>query len=214
MKNYILFLNGNYKNKDLSFYDELSSGKIRIAVDRGYKYFQKTKTFPDILLGDFDSLGAIPKKLPSKTILLKYPEKKNFTDGHIALKYCLQQKAKNIDIVQPDVGEIDHFLGNFFLLALKDITAIKLYYPKIRIISPDYEVRLVYNDTTKFNNCQNDTISIIPLSSKIIMSCEGMAYDADDLTVKQGNSRSFRNQIKSKRVVIKIQGKALVYHKF
>ena len=214
MKDYILFLNGNYKKKDLSFYKKLCSGKIRIAVDRGYKFFQKTKTFPDILLGDFDSLGSIPKKLPLKTILLEYPEMKNLTDGHIALEYCLQQRAKNIDIVQPDVGEIDHFLGNFFLLALKEITAIKLYYPKVRIISPDYEVRLVYNDTTKFNNCQNDMISIIPLSSKIIMSCKGMTYDADDLIVKQGDSRSLRNQIKSKKTVIKIQGRALVYHKF
>ncbi|MFH2050444.1 MAG: hypothetical protein ABIJ12_13495 [bacterium] len=136
MNDYILFLNGKYQKKDLPFYKKLSSGKIQIAVDRGYEYFRKTKSFPDILLGDFDSLGSIPKKLPSKTILLEYPENKNFTDSHIALNYCLNKRAKKIDIVQPDIGEVDHFLGNFFLLVLKDITAIKTYHPKVRILNP------------------------------------------------------------------------------
>jgi thiamine pyrophosphokinase len=214
VKDYILFLNSNYKKDDLPFYKKLCKTKITIAVDRGYEFFRKTKTFPDILLGDFDSLGSIPKKLPSKTMLLEYPENKNLTDSHIALKYCLHQRAKNIDIVQPEVGEVDHFLGNFFMLALKDITAKKSYKPNVRIISPEYEIRLVYNDTTRFNNCQNDTISIIPLLSVIILTCKGMAYNADNLTVKQGDSRSLRNQIASKRAEVKIQGRGLVYHKF
>ncbi len=214
VNDFILFLNGTYKTKDLPFYKKLCSGKITIAVDRGYKCFQKTKTFPDILLGDFDSLGSIPKKLPPKTTLLEYPENKNLTDGHIALKYCLKKRAKNIDIVQPDVGEVDHFLGNFFLLTLNEITAIKSYKPCIRIINIDYEVLLVYNNTTRFNGCQNDTISIIPLSSRVVLSCKGLAYNTDKLTIKRGDSRSLRNQIISKKAVIKIQGKGLIYHKF
>lgn len=214
MKDYILLLNGKYQKKDLPFYKKLCKSKITIAVDRGYEFFRKTKTFPDILLGDFDSLGSIPKKLPSKTVILKYPQRKNLTDSHIALKYCLDQSADNIDIVQPDVGEVDHFLGNFFLLALKDITAKKSYNPHVRIISPEYEVRLVYNDTTRFNNCKDDTISIIPLSSNIILNCMGMVYNTDNVTVRQGESRPLRNQIKSKRAEVKIQGRGLVYHKF
>ena len=214
MKDYILFLNGNYQKKDLLFYKKLISGKIKIAVDRGYEYFRKTKTFPDILLGDFDSLVLIPKRLPSKTILLAYPENKNFTDSHLALKYCLNKRAKNIDIVQPDIGEVDHFLGNFFLLALKDITAQKTYNPNVRIVNPKYEVRLFNNNSITINDSAGDRISIIPLSSKIILTCQGMAYDDDNLTVKQGDSRALRNQIKSKKAKVKIQGRGLVYHKF
>ena len=214
MKDCILFLNGNYQKKDLQFYQELCSGKIQIAVDRGYEFFRKTKSFPDILLGDFDSLGTIPKNLPSKTILMEYPENKNYTDCHIALKYCLNKRAKNIDIVQPSVGEIDHFIGNFFLLTLKDITANKSYTPQIRIINHDYEVRLVINTSTTFRDSSGSKISVIPLSSKIIMTSSGMAYNTDNLTIKQGESRGLRNQIKSKKAVIKIDGKGLIYRKY
>lgn len=214
MNDYILFLNGKYQKKKLAFYKKLCSGKIQIAVDRGYEYFRITKTFPDILLGDFDSLGSIPKKLPSKTIVLEYPENKNFTDSHLALKYCLNKRAKNIDIVQPDVGEVDHFLGNFFLLALKDISDQKRYRPNVRIINPEYEIRLVNDNSITINDSAGDRVSIIPLSLKIIVTCKGMAFNADNITVKQGDSRALRNQIKSKRAVVKIQGRGLVYHKF
>jgi len=214
VKNYILFLSGKYQKKDLPFYKTLCDEKVGIAVDGGYEYFRKTNTFPDILLGDFDSLRVIPKNIPQKTKVLKYPKDKNFTDSHLALKYCLKKKAKNIDIVQPDIGEVDHFLGNYFLLTLKEIGPIKLYNPRVRIINPEYEVSLVSNHSVIIKNSIGDRVSIIPLSSKIILSCTGMAYNSDNLTIKQGDSRGLRNEITSARAVIVIQGKGLIYHKF
>ena len=213
MKNFVLYLPGPYRAEHIGFYRKLSKGKVRVAVDGGFSFFRRTDTFPDLLIGDFDSLKRKPSGLPARTSVISFPVAKDKTGLHLALEYCVNHGARTIDIVSPRIGEIDHFLGNIMLM--------KLMSPKgpgprisIRIISHKSEIRLLRDDRVSFVNRIGDTVSVLPVSSTITLTCRGMAYPAQDIRIKSGDSRALRNEITAKRAMVAMKGEALVVRQF
>ncbi len=213
MKNFVLYLPGPYRTEHIDFYRKLSEGKATVAVDGGYAFFRRTHTFPDLLIGDFDSLKRQPSDLPARTKVITFPPAKDKTDLQLALEYCLNHGARDIDIASPQVGEIDHFLGNIML--------IKLLLPKgrsprlnIRIVNHRHEIRLLADSRVSFMNCVGDTVSVLPMSPSITLTCRGMAYPARDLRLRSGESRALRNEITAKRALVDVKGEALVIRRF
>jgi thiamine pyrophosphokinase len=213
MKNFVLYLPGPYRTEHIDFYRKMSKGKVRVAVDGGFSFFRRTHTFPDLLIGDFDSLRRKPSGLPARTKVISFPVAKDKTDLQLALEYCLNHRARSIDIVSPQVGEIDHFLGNIMLM--------KLLSPKgldrridVRIISHQYEIRLLVDDRVGFAGGVGDIVSVLPMSPAIVLTCSGMAYAARNLRLKSGESRALRNEIKAKRASVTVKGEALVIRQF
>jgi thiamine pyrophosphokinase len=65
-----------------------------IAVDKGFAYLEKLGIMPDMVLGDFDSLGYIPPHVQTKV----YPAQKDKSDIELALEYALAQGADTVFI--------------------------------------------------------------------------------------------------------------------
>jgi thiamine pyrophosphokinase len=214
MKDCVLFLHGTYRAADLPFYRKLCTGKFRVAVDGGYVFFKKTGLRPDLLIGDFDSLGRMPTNLPPSTEVLTLPCDKDATDSEAALAYCLERKTHKVDIVQPSIGELDHLLGNLMLLTRVGKTRKTRSKPKLRLINPSTEVRLIDSEGWTFSGAKGDTLSIVPLSKRVILSCRGTEYDVENLIVRRGETTGLRNRILTVRARIDIQGQAFVFHRF
>ncbi len=213
MRNFVLYLPGSYRTEHIDFYRKLSKGKVRVAVDGGFSFFRRTQTFPDLLIGDFDSLKRKPSGLPARTKVISFPVVKDKTDLQLALEYCLNHGARSIDIASPQVGEIDHFLGNIMLM--------KLLSPKgasrridVRIVSHQHEIRLLVDGRVSFVNGVGDTVSVLPMSSTIELTCSGMAYAARALRIKSGESHALRNEITAKRALVAVKGEALVIRRY
>ncbi len=209
MKRCILYVTGAYPKQYMGFYTKLCNNRYKVAVDGGYTFFQNAGITPDLLIGDFDSLKRIPTSFPSRTKVLQYPTDKDKTDLHLALEYCMKHGAEDIDIVNPAVGDIDHFLGIVFLLnSLLKKRGNNVH--KLRMISHAYDARFIHNSKTIFQNHKSDILSILPLSSSIRIHCTGTAYKAKDLEIKYGDSHTLRNRITSKHAVVQIEGAAIV----
>ncbi|MBN1211529.1 MAG: thiamine diphosphokinase [candidate division Zixibacteria bacterium] len=209
MKDCLLFLHGTYPTKHLVYYKKLCRGRFTIAVDGGFRFFKKTGLFPDILIGDFDSLKKIPKNLPPKTEVLRFPVEKNQTDAELALYYCFERKARRIDLIQPSAGEPDQFMGNFLLLTLTG-QPVGRYNPEVRIINAEYEIILLENTRKIIPDAIGDTVSTLPLSRKVKYTCRGTAFDVRELMIKQGQSIGLRNKIIAPRAVFDITGQAFL----
>ena len=212
MKNCILFLPGRYYTTHLDFYRKLCRGRFKIAVDGGYRFFAASGLHPDLLLGDFDSLGSLPPRLPARTEVLSFPTDKDKTDTHLALEYCLSRRAKHIDIVQPTTGDVDHFTSNLMLLSHGSVPAGGKYRPEIRLVNPRYEIRYLKNCSHVLDQARGDVVSVIPLSSSIGLSCSGTAFDVTRLRVPRGKTVTTRNKIVAARAVFKVAGEALLFH--
>lgn len=209
MAEFALFLNGRYDKKSLPIYKRIGRGKIMIAVDGGCRFFTLAGLIPHYLIGDLDSINRFT--ISPKTKVLRHPPDKNKTDSELALEFCIGQGADLIEIVDPSVGEVDHFLGNIMLLNLASALAPDT---QVRLVSKSSQIILLDNSSASFEKCQGEAISIIPFDQAIKLSCRGTAYDVTDCRIKPGESRGLRNRIVKSEAEFEVAGKALLIHRF
>ena len=82
-----------------------------IAADGGLRYLEAAGVIPDLLLGDFDSLGYRPQGT-----VLTYPKEKDETDTFLALRYAAANGYRTVRIFGGMGGRIDHTLANIQML--------------------------------------------------------------------------------------------------
>ncbi|UCC44276.1 MAG: thiamine diphosphokinase [Candidatus Zixiibacteriota bacterium] len=212
MKDCIIFLRGVYRTRDLDHYRRLCRGKFTIAANGGYAFFAKAGITPDLIIGDLDSLRGKGAPKPKEIQVVVHPAEKDATDAEIALDYCLNQRVKKIDIVQPSTGEPDHFAGNLMLLTRSVQSRRSRYRPSVRLLSRSHEVFLLKDQTRVFRDSIGDLISVLPVSGNIRLSCSGMEYTADCRTIRRGRTIGLRNRICARLARIEVEGQALVFH--
>jgi thiamine pyrophosphokinase len=209
---YILFLNNRYSGKDNDFYLKAVKNKVTVAVDGGIRFFLKNKITPDLLIGDFDSSPRLSRKYLSQFEVVKHPSDKDKTDSQLALEIVLNRGAKQIEICGAfGTTEIDHTLGNVFLLELVNKFK-KRHHLKIHafLMSPSQRVLLVNNDTVSLTGKAGDYISVVPLSGKIRLNFRGLKYRPPAKPLIFGDSLTLRNQLLSKNCRISIKGGKVV----
>ncbi|MEG1190681.1 MAG: thiamine diphosphokinase [Oscillospiraceae bacterium] len=91
----------------------IPTGAAIIAADGGLSYLEKAGISPDLILGDFDSLGRIPE---GENVLPLNPEKDD-TDMLVAVKMALEMGAEVLVIYGGLGGRFDHSLANLQVLA-------------------------------------------------------------------------------------------------
>ena len=105
----IVFLGGEPYNGTIE-----TQGAYVVACDAGYLQAQSRGITPDLILGDFDSLGYVPQGA------ITVPAEKNFTDGEMAIEQLsLQKESLNLTEIEVYGGggkREDHFLGVLQLL--------------------------------------------------------------------------------------------------
>ena len=71
-----------------------------IAADGGLEILRGIGISPDIVLGDFDSLGYVPEKggFPQNVEILLHPVEKDDTDTGLAIKTALERGYKYIEL--------------------------------------------------------------------------------------------------------------------
>jgi len=208
MKSAVIFVHGRYPKTKLGFYKNLCRGKYKIAANGGYKFFELSKITPDLVIGDFDSLNKkSTAALSKRTNVFSHPVQKDKTDSELAFEYCLKQKFSSIDIVMPQVGQPDHFMGLISILANPEIRKAK-----VRIVNHEFEIKLLTNQKLIFNGCVGELISIKAVCQPIKLTCTGMEYNAKELAVQPWESKALRNRIRLNRATVAFTGRALVFH--
>jgi thiamine pyrophosphokinase len=213
MRKAVLFLTGKYRVQDFSYYRKLARGSFKVAVDGGYRFFDRSGLVADLLIGDFDSLKRLPAKLSQKTRVVQFPSDKDKTDTELALDYCLDHGITQIDLVQPSPGDADHLLANLFLLT-RATGALSQKKTRLRLVGPDYEASLVSSGRIGFRRVQGSVVSVVPVSGSIILSCRGTAFDVTRARIARGQTRATRNRITAAIAWLKIDGKAFVIRHF
>lgn len=84
-----------------------------IAADAGYRNAQALGERVNILIGDFDSLGAIPE---GDMEVLQVPAEKDLTDTQIAVETALARGADEIILIGGLGSRMDHSLSTLAIL--------------------------------------------------------------------------------------------------
>lgn len=91
----------------------LQESDCLIAVDGGLTQLERWNLQADSMIGDFDSLGYVPKEGEN---ILPLPVRKDETDMEYAMKVGLSRNYKHFLIQGGLSGRLDHSYANFQLL--------------------------------------------------------------------------------------------------
>ena len=107
-------------------------GDLVLAADGGYRALCSLGYTPDLLLGDFDSLGDLP--LPPDLPVLRFPARKDDTDTGLALRHGLDRGFRDFALYGCAGGRVDHLLAN-----LQSMARVSLLGATIRLAAPEYD---------------------------------------------------------------------------
>ncbi|GHU49417.1 thiamine pyrophosphokinase [Clostridia bacterium] len=92
------------------------TGDYIIAADRGYLHATGSGVIPDLVVGDFDSLGG-DKISVCETKIIRTPAEKDDTDTMLAVKLGLAAGYRDFFIVGGIGGRLDHTYANLQALS-------------------------------------------------------------------------------------------------
>jgi len=139
-----------------------------IAADGGLRNCEKFGIKPDIILGDFDSLGYVPDGKNVKQL----PVEKDVTDMYKAALTGVEHGYKVIALFGGVGGRPDHTFANIALLADLADRGCKAF-----MFSDDYVIVALKNDSISFHKSLKGTISVFSFTNKSTGVCEkGLKY--------------------------------------
>lgn len=166
----ICYIVGAGECKKLDFTKK--DGDIVIAADGGYKYLKQSGIKPDIVIGDFDSLGKEPEG--EKIIRLK-PEK-DVTDTYAAVSEGIKYGYSRFNIYGASGGRIEHTLANIQLIA--SLSAKKM---QASIFDGSTVITAITSGTLRFDSAYNGYISVFAHSDKCTGVClRGLKYPLEN----------------------------------
>ena len=160
-------------------------GDLVIAADAGYLTAKRLGITPDVVLGDFDTLGE--ENIPDGIECLRVPREKDDTDTQLAVKVAIERGAEEITIVGGMSGRIDHTLST--LAILEDLWERKDGRIFAILTDGKNRVRFIRNGGTILPRSQYRYFSLIAADETV----KGITLDGCKYPLKNGRT-SRRNQ--------------------
>jgi len=170
-----------------------------LAADGGYKTAKEMNLDIDVLLGDFDSITSEEiKEAESNGIkTISFPTDKDKTDGELAVDYAISEMSEELVILGSFKEELDHALGNLFLLFKIDKIGIKS-----KLLTQKYEIELIGSEK-EYLEKQGHELSLIPVSEIVEdLNIEGSRYNLKNVKVEMGQTLTLRNVIIDKKAKV------------
>ncbi len=168
-------------------------GDLVIAADAGYLTAKKMGVTPDILLGDFDTLGE--ENIPDGIECLRVPAEKNDTDTQLAVQVAIERGAGEIVIVGGMSGRIDHTLST--LAILEDLWERKSGRIFATLTDGKNRVRFIRNGGTILPRSQYRYFSLIAADELV----KGISLDGCKYPLKNGRISRRRQWAVSNEIV-------------
>lgn len=134
------------------------NGDLIIAADGGYEYLKREEIVPDVLIGDFDSLGY----LPEHEHILHHSPIKDDTDMALAAEYGKERGYRRFYLYGGLGGSrLDHTVANFQLVTGLSKAGMEVY-----LIGEDNIVTALTNERIFFSKKMKGMISVFSMDTK------------------------------------------------
>ncbi len=181
-----------------------------IAADGGTAHTLAAGLYPDLVVGDLDSLAPeVVKDLRAAEVsIIHHPARKNETDLELALHEAARRGATRITLLGAVGGRLDQTLSNIFLLTLPAFVGIP-----IRLLTADEEA-FVVREQAHITGEVGDIVSLIPLTPRVEgVTTRGLEYPLENATLHFGPSLGISNELRVAEAEVKVSaGILLVIH--
>ncbi len=182
-----------------------------IAVDGGLAYCGVLGLEPDLIIGDFDSVGEqegeavklLEQQIPDHIIRL--PKEKDDTDTIAALKEGLKRGYTQFRLYAATGGRFDHTLANIqCLLFLKNRGAVGY------LVDGTGMMLVIQNESVSFRENLEGTISLFSLTGESKgVTIQGLKYTVDNVTVTNDFPIGISNEFIGEMSTITVEDGAL-----
>lgn len=167
-----------------------------IAVDRGYQYAINSGIVPDMVLGDFDSLGFIPDE---ENVIVHKPEKDD-TDTMLAVIEGIKLGYKEFKLYGVLGGRLDHTLANLQVLVYLSRRGLKG-----SIIGDDIVVLAITNDVIMLPAKEKGIFSVFTTDEKAQgVTIRGAKYEISDTVLLNERAIGISNEFVGEAVEISV----------
>ena len=124
---------------------------LLLAADGGLRYLEEQGITPDLVAGDFDSLGQVPEG----DNILVYPVEKDDTDTMLAVKLGLEHRCDTFLLYGCTGGRPDHTYANYQTLCYLAAKDARGY-----LLGDGWVITVIRNDSLCFPEGMEGTISV------------------------------------------------------
>lgn len=169
-----------------------------IAVDGGFASLEAIGRKPDMAIGDFDSLGYVPKGLR----VAQFSSHKDKSDMELALDRARSMRYDEVYVYGGLGRRLDHTLANLQLFALYSekglfVTAVDEDTSVVFITGPD---------TFEMPAVEAGTVSVFSMNDRAEGVFErGLAYELDDAVLTNRTSLGLSNELIGEAVMIGVE---------
>ncbi len=173
------------------------TGDLVIAADAGLKATDKLNIKPDIILGDFDSLGFKPAGEKVEI----HPVKKDDTDTLLAVKKGFEEGCDNFVLYGCSGGNIDHFFAN-----LQTLCYITSRGGKAVLCGDGFCATAVTNKKLCLKAQTEGKISVFSVTTLCKeVDIKGLLYEAENATLSFDFPLGVSNEFVGKRAEISVK---------
>ena len=180
-----------------------------IAADAGLDHLYRNKVVPDVLMGDMDSVSADAHAWLNEQEAvqqIRYPERKNETDGELAVDELLNYEADYYVIFGSiGRGRSDHMLANLTLAMSRAQRARKEGKDFRIVLSDGLSIWLPLAGPAAVHlrginlhgiPLEDYVVSFIQFSDVAGFTTVELDYEIDNLPLRFGHSRAISNRIR------------------
>ncbi len=179
-----------------------SENDLVIAADGGYEHLKSYGIRCDLLIGDFDSISA----LPDGTERITYPVEKDYTDTALALYEGERRGYREFVILGGTGGRSDHTFANYCLLSEAKSRSLNA-----RLVSKNSTVFMLKNEkaTIKCDTGRHFSAFAFGIAARGV-SIHGLHYEAEDITLLPENHLAASNLFCGKDAQIEVKDGTLI----
>ncbi len=172
-------------------------GDLLIAADNGLSYLGRMGILPDLVIGDYDSLGfegrgildELRASSPERIVTL--PKEKDDTDTMAAVRIGLERGYKKFYLYSALGGRLDHTMAN-----IQTLVFLKEHGAQGYILSEDSMLFVLRNEEKRFSRGFAGTFSLFALDKELTgVTLRGMKYNMEDGRITNGFPIGVSNEI-------------------
>lgn len=188
---------GDFSRERFIRYD----GSFLIAADKGFQNLSDCGIPPDLLIGDFDSLGYVPD-FPN---IIRYPLEKDETDMALAINSGLENNCDLFLLYGALGGRLDHSLSNLQLLSFLSKMGKQCF-----IIDKELTAAAVTDGRLDFSENSTGTVSVFALGEKAEGVClKGLKYPLCDAVLTPDRPLGVSNAFLGQRASVSVKSGTL-----
>ena len=175
---------------------------LLIAADAGYMHIIKNGMQPDIVIGDFDSLGRIP----DAENVVKLNPVKDITDMHAAAEEGIKTGFREFVIYGATGGRFDHTFANIQLIASLSQKGFAA-----SIADGDRIITAVTDSEIRFDSSKKGFISVFSHTDKSEGVFEkGLKYTLENAAISNSFAIGVSNEFIGEESVISVKKGTLI----